>query len=356
LNKWNQLIELFSKPTKIGISVFLTKIGPKLIYDIPEPPLINTHSFSDLMVADKDAWDCMWSYQCIKTSRCVALSPNLRSKISNDFQYLLAKYLANKDEERSDLILLLSVFRQLPIAMQSATPWTNLSDIYNTYKKVKVSVDIENPENYFLAHRIVITASRIIFQPAISIKTNRLLRRFGKNHRIVYVYFRNESLKYSYSKSVFLTRILDMLENGFRFGQFYDLEARFLMCSSSQMREQTALFLVSSSPKCAVAEVEHIRNGLIPNYSLTFDTFPKMLSRLGLFCTSDTKIGDLKLSLAKLVDDAKASDGTMLTDGAGIMSRSLLKDILLSSNDSERIEDILLMHPNLLTTSAIQIR
>ena len=154
---------------------------------------------------------------------------------------------------------------------------------------------------------MVATPSRIISNPPLLMKSNRLLRRFASEETFVYVQFRDEDSQALYSEDVFNKRFHFMLDEcGIR---VQGLRLQFLVCSSSQTREQTAVFLIGEA-----AGVARIREIIIPD-GLKFlkeNKTPKYMSRLGLFCTADAPTAEIPMNESGDIKVGEPSNGVII--------------------------------------------
>jgi hypothetical protein len=262
-------------------------------------------------------------------------------------------------------------------------------------------------QEYFMVDRAIATPSRVIFKPAILMKSSRLTRMLAGRERIVYVKFRDEAGQPLYNQDVFKGRFHALLDRGIVDGA-QGLNLQLLVSSVSQMREQTAVFLICGSEAGtgagagagAETGAERVRREIIPDGLDYFKgSCPKYVSRLGQFCTGDSPLySPPLLSLeARGIDDAVAvamadvdvdveavgegegcgqdcsvavplfattvttvttvtvadltttNGHTLLTDGAGFVSRGLLESYL------PQLKDI---YPDMIesATCCLQIR
>jgi RNA-dependent RNA polymerase len=177
------------------------------------------------------------------------------------------------------------------------------------------SINQSRPENdYITIHRVSITPTRCVFRPSIPIKSNRLLRRFENRYSFAYITFCDEMENSIFDNKIFTNRYAHILENGFSIDN--SLQFHFLLCSASQMREQTAVFVITDSKHV----VDDILNELVPNHSTIFKDHAKHMSRLGLFCTSDTPTCDILDDMHCVEEDSYTDTKKILTDGAGRIS------------------------------------
>ena len=111
------------------------------------------------------------------------------------------------------------------------------------------------------------------------------------------------------------------------------LELKLLLCSPSQMRNQTAVFLIGCSD-----DVTAILQSLIPKGRDKM-SICKFTSRLGLFCTADYILFDLNLpgnrNVLKVapVADILTVSGSNLTDGSAMISADLMRELSTARPD-----------------------
>ena len=96
----------------------------------------------------------------------------------------------------------------------------------------------------------------------------------------------------------------------------------FVCSSASQLREQKSFFIYMKTWE----DVITLRKKIIPQPEV-FDNSAKYLSRLGLFGTSDISAGFLSRDLFEEIDDLRARNGRIVTDGAGYIQESLARKL-----------------------------
>ena len=176
-----------------------------------------------------------------------------------------------------------------------------------------------------------ITPSNIVCKPANYMKTSRLIRAVSKQYHLVYVHLRDEGGESIYNHDIYDLRYKRYFENGICGPWVQNLELQFLMCSGSQMRQQSAIFLIGTKD-----DVLHVRNLLLPDEAKLSLSVCKYLSGLGLFCTADHPIVDLSLiensdiEHPLLLPDTYTKDGCKLTDGAAVISMEFMKELIVS--------------------------
>lgn len=183
--------------------------------------------------------------------------------------------------------------------------WPNLD--HRTDKAGNASA----PRRYVLMKRAVVTPSRVILMQPATVQSSRLIRRFPER-RFLIVHFRDEQgqrLRGTREAIPHLRRVLrdGLVIGGTQFG--------FLACSGSQLRSQAAIFVAGGDE----GETQRLRDLVVKNLG-EFKSVAKYSARLGLYLTTDTPTIDIAPSSAICVDDLKADDGALVTDGAGKLS------------------------------------
>jgi RNA dependent RNA polymerase len=194
---------------------------------------------------------------------------------------------------------------------------------------------------------IQITPSNIICKPANYMKTSRLIRAVSKLYHLVYVHLRDEAGESIYHHEIYDQRYKQFFENGICGPWVQGLELNFLMCSGSQMRQQSAIFILGTKD-----DVLKVRSMFLPYEEKRNLSICKYVSGLGLFCTADHPLVDLSKSENSTIEhpvllpDTYTMDGSKLTDGAAMISREYMQELAVSRPD---------LFPN-TDCSAIQIR
>ena len=197
-------------------------------------------------------------------------------------------------------------------------------------------------KNTFKLYRIVSTPTRIIYLPPVQVGGSRLFRSFG-SERFISVAFRDEQCQRLYGK-----QLVDYVET--QVCQGITVAGRrvvFFGASSSQLRQQNLLFVdVDSLPPppspsgeldseidSVQCRLEIFREGILRAAAITPARF---LSRLALFCTSDTPTMYVNEEDVVIHRDVLSLRGkTVLTDGAGALSRSIANKVAHAMRISE---------------------
>ena len=302
-------------------------------------------------------------------------------------------------EGHKELIARVRAMQELPRELTNSTPFVDAFEVYEmlkmtwlqsvSYDRSSVSVDPDaffgvsggdgssgrSDQDYFMIDRAIATPSRVIFKPAILMKSSRLMRMLAGKERIVYVKFADEAGQALYNQDIFKGRFRALLDQGIVDGA-QGLNLQLLVSSASQMREQKAVFLVCHTETGAQAgaeRVERIRRLIIPDGIACFGgSCAKYVSRLGQFCTGDSPFSfgmPDSTDVAKIVvgggqgggvvlpqsittttiHDLTAKNRALLTDGAGFISPALLATFL---------PQLKAVYPNMMesATCCLQIR
>ena len=154
------------------------------------------------------------------------------------------------------------------------------------------------PSKHICLSRVQVTPLQLICQPSVVMPYNRLLRQFDCDSRsFLLVAFTDEEGDKLTDKRA-LDRVEETLASGLNLlGQSF----KFLTASASQVRERSALFVSTG-----LHDIDWIRRALIPNSR----NMPaaQLLSRLGMFSTSDCYVRDLQLTEVYFLEDKKAAD------------------------------------------------
>jgi len=212
------------------------------------------------------------------------------------------------------------------LANNSGSIWNNLPRMFATLLKSfkKLSSEIPLPENYTLVPSLFVTPSRVILSPHVVVQCSRFTRRF-LDKRILLVRFRDEQLQGLRDSSA-LPRILNLLTDGLRvFGETF----WFVAASQSQLRNHSAFFVAGLK-----SDAESMRNTLLPEPPLET---AKFMSRLGLFCTSDSLLYHLIPRCEEEIPDVYNFKHCLLTDGSGFCNETLTDDLRRISNSPHSV-------------------
>lgn len=343
LESWEKIFEVVCNPENFSLPCLATRI---VAADKSEE---SCSHFPDIVLEPHLAWDLYWSYSVLSCSlkHSIAANPRVIGLLHHEFNSVMS--------DRSDTNsrnLMVYVFQQLALRLQSINPWSNLEDILPKCQAIAASSQgssiVHRPTQYS-CYRVVVTPSSVIFLSPIPIQSSRLIREFGSTHRLVYVHFRNENLDLTYNANFANSRVLSILSNGLHVNGWMKLH--FLCCSNSQIRQSNSIFIQASSEV-----VQELKHSLIPLLLESFKgDFAKKISRFGLFATSDCDVGTLSSKSIKVIGDDYTPGSVILTDGAGLIPRSLLVEII-KSNDDDNFEPEEESMKFLRTSNAIQIR
>lgn len=223
----------------------------------------------------------------------------------------------------------------------------NDNDVKEVEEKEEDDDDDDDDDAFQDIKTIQITPSNIICKPANYMKTSRLIRAVSKLYHLVYVHLRDEAGESIYNHEIYDQRYKQYFENGICGPWVQGLELNFLMCSGSQMRQQSAIFILGTKD-----DVLKVRSMFLPFEERRNLSICKYVSGLGLFCTADYPLVDLSKSENSsiehpvLLPDTYTMDGSKLTDGAAMISREYMQELAVSRPD---------LFPN-TDCSAIQIR
>ena len=84
------------------------------------------------------------------------------------------------------------------------------------------------------------------------------MRLFARTYNLVYIQFRGEEGQNMYDSETFQGRFKSIIDDGNMGYHVQGLELHMVVCSASQMREQTAVFIIGN-----LNDVEDIRNQLL---------------------------------------------------------------------------------------------
>ena len=140
----------------------------------------------------------------------------------------------------------------------------------------------------------------------------------SKSHNLVVVSFREENLQKIHDSGVY-PKIRETLAGGIR---IMGRQFHFLCASASQIRDHKAFFVEVSCP----SEVYSLRKLIIEDPN-KFTVAAQYLSRIGLFCTADRPTIEISRSDMGMINDVKADDSSLVTDGSGLIKRSKAEEV-----------------------------
>ena len=278
-----------------------------------------------------------WSLKCISDSREVCFPVETIHLILDEIE----KKFASHGSSQNVRDLCSSILIKL-----SQTPYGYFTNLYEEFQKTfNVTIDtplvkdlLVNkviPNNVFQIKRITVTPTRVISLPEVLIASNRFLR--GVKHRIediLIVQFRDDDGTKIQSEAL-ASRYEDILST---FTEIDDKKYRYILSTGSQMRDHKAYFIQSETWE----EIDELRNIFIPNLN-RFSSVAKYVARLGMYGSTVTYAIDLPMDSIIFVDDRKAENGDLTTDGAGLISLTKADELVNILNLDE-------------TPSAFQIR
>ena len=284
----------------------------------------------------KPVQDCLWLFYVLKANRDICIPDSTIRYLSHEISQTPVEHMHRLQKTFGDLL------SELP---KGKTVY--FCDILTSFKErlernaKSTREPIGPPVNFCHVECAMITPSRIIPLHPILTQCNRLYRKYPQE-RFLNLAFREEHAE-ALNCSEVLERVRLPLQRGI---DIEGIKFYFLVCSGSQMRSKRAIFLHipdSDSPspadriRCMRAEL--IGDSVIPNVT-------KYLSRLGLFCTSDYPICEIEEASTLQLDDLKADNDVMLTDGNGKIDR----------NVAETVFEKVSLKQTSSNTSALQIR
>ena len=258
-----------------------------------------------------------WRLEILKSSRNVM--------VTNGFKELVYRYYKQECVPQIGHVNELALTEALDFMMTTECFLDSVEDkfyaSYRSGKKFSHSKELRNPpDNWTYVKRLVVTPSRFIYFPAVLMKKSRLLRMFSKEEFVI-VSFRDEDLSRLNNISL-IKPIKDFISEGLELcGEKY----HFICASSSQLREGKAYFVRSELPN--VCQMRNEILNLNDQYSTSLKNVAKYLSRVGLYSTSDVQLSKIDQGSINKIDDIRAENGSLLTDGAGKIKYSFLKDL-----------------------------
>ena len=331
--KLDSIIDFACKcKSQLGINAYFTRLNilAPLVNQSAKTTINNIGYGSNTQLVN----DCLINFLVLQSMPYrLNANPNITSIIYDEIISAVNKLVGtsaseSKTEVAEELVRINNSLEMVPLEVdRNEAVWMNLLQVYNAFKGLSTSVVLETMVSVY---RIRITQSRVIFKPKQLVKSNRLLRKFS-NLKFAYVSFRDEDDTKTYDDQLYSQRFAYFIKEGIVVPECSSVKFKFLLASASQQREQTAIFvLVNENDNIA----EEIRNHLIPDYMEIFSTefkngtgvnFTKLMSRFGLFATTDNETG---VSIDDYVEIADSYTGgpikRILTDGAGLINEHLL--------------------------------
>ena len=330
-SNWSQLWILLHKPNTFYVPVYDSRV----LEDIPmdtEEILLAEHP----QYWDKAVQACIWEFNVLKSIRDICLPEETVRYFTSEI----------RRADMSRIVALSKTFTYL-LSLRCKDTTYYFFDLQSSFKKYLDSFK-DYPEstptpprtNYCYVECAMVTPSAVIPLQSVFTQCNRLYRIFPEE-RFLNLAFREEHGEALKSSDV-IDRVKNILINGVVINgvKFY-----FCLCSGSQLRSKRAIFIHiredSVSDKLRAMRQQLMGNSIIVNET-------KYLSRLGLFCTSDHPICDIKEEDTYLLPDLLADNKLKLTDGNGKIRRSVAEKVFeeCKLGDGASIEN----------TSAIQVR
>ena len=321
-NDWVKLRQMFSCPNVIPFPVFDSKIFIR----IEEVEIFNVqnslHLDNRFLTMDFDykrkILNTEWKV-LVKHSDLVMNAP--QDEVENLMHEIRTHFINGNEKEAFKIGLACSFssrkhesyWRPFKVIMNKER---NL--FRNVSESTISSLESQIPDNHIRLLRLVVTPSRIIYQPGVPVFTSRLTRMLAGSHNLIVVSFRDENMQDRLG-DVF-TRVEQFLTEGF---DVCGRKFQFLCASASQIRDRKAFFVEVQT----LDEIYSLRKLIISNPE-SFNNPAKYLSRLGLFCTADRPTIDIPLCKVKCIDDERSlDDGSLVTDGSGFITASCAKEI-----------------------------
>ena len=261
-----------------------------------------------------------WAMKCIADCREVCFPPNLRDRILN---YIETKCSTHNHENVKNLCE--SILLKL-----SQTSYRYFTDLYqefldnfsttvNTPIAKDLLVDKVIPKNVFQIKRVTITPTRVISLPKVLIASNRFLQEMEyRIEDVIIVRFRDDDTTKILSRS--LVPYYEAALSSFI--EINKKKYRYLFSTGSQMRDHKGYFIQADTYE----EVLQLRGRFVPD-PRQFSSVAKYISRLGLYGTTATYAMDVPMDSIIQVDDKKAENDDLTTDGAGLISISKAKEL-----------------------------
>ncbi|XP_065649338.1 uncharacterized protein LOC105846434 isoform X3 [Hydra vulgaris] len=326
----SDLPKLFSKFSLLQITFSINKVqevqqallSPKLF---PVP-----HFYVKLKIVeqanDLNEYSCNYSMEaleeikwylgCIKDSRLLCLPNDPLNDIVKHIEK--NEYLGLSLNEVLQLCeaAIKAVFSQLNKYSYFDPFFTIYENEFNHILKVPSSKwDILKdviPSNCIMTKRVLATPTRIVMLPPVPVASNRLLRLLFCYNKLI-VSFKDEDMSKLQDTMEYISVLI---KDGIAVN---DLRYLFFTSSASQLRDHKAYFIQVSCN----TEIKKLRGQIIPQPE-QFNSVAKYLSRLGLYATADMgKFFNISLDMYSWIDDLKAKNGELTTDGCGKISLSM---------------------------------
>ncbi|XP_057311884.1 uncharacterized protein LOC130649592 [Hydractinia symbiolongicarpus] len=288
------------------------------------PLLDHTARSAQASLSDRNI---LWSLKCLQDARVMCIPKDIKLMIQKNIEELCQSSLGDVDRMKESVSLVERIMERIYSSVWKYSYFSNFNAIYSeafaAFNKLPPNqrklLDDPIPDNHFIVKRIVVTPSRVVALPAIPVASNRLLRLLEvKRSRLAIVSFKDEDMAKIHDVQV-LPRVRDIIVNGI---EIENVRYYYLSSTGSQLRENKGYFIAARN----YDEVLGIRSLVIPNPE-GFSSAAKYISRLGMYGTADQHVMRLKKEDISMVDDEKADNGELTTDGAGKVSMSMTSHI-----------------------------
>ena len=315
---WEEISQVFGDGCCLGVSAFMARVTTTNGFAMEDRRDV-TDLLDDRLASHRRLY---WELAILKTNNFML--PLFPDAVKYIFEIV---YETMKDSGGVSVNYVIMALERFQSLLLRGSPWLKARRLFSETLEIARKELQRAPEadtltahaskEYASIDRMYVTASRLICRPAVAVKTNRLLRTFRDNH-FVYVSFRGESVQ-EISIDSLRERFLEILMNGFTIlGKHFE----FVCASNSQVRSQTAIFVAGDTEL-----VRRIRSELWPDITQNDQNFPKVAKCLALFCTADTEKEIMKPEKCLEIDDNRARNGRLLTDGAALIDADYLKKI-----------------------------
>ena len=314
INKISQIKQITSSKTLFPVYTF----DVNMKFDVDDTLVEKTVNVNNT----RGVHDILYTIKCLEDSRVMCFPSNF-----SEVDHIKA---SKSNSEMIDLVQLV-MDKVYDVAMKShyfSDLKMTFSNIYKEYSNFPVnmreSLRLPIPINHYVLKRVVVTPSRLVVLPAVPIASNRLLRKLKETdqyakYEVLILAFKDEDMskltEVSVYRHVHLTLIRGIDINGIKY--------RFLLSSGSQLRAHKAYFISAATYE----EVLNVRSSIIPN-SNKFNSSAQYLSRLGQYGTADKFVEKISKDNISWIEDIKAANGDLTTDGSGKISMSLASCII----------------------------
>ena len=326
---WWMLRQIFSSPDIIPIPIFDTRVNESIIPHQEGPAGVesyNIEKINNLLFEEKrDLLHAEWSILQKKTD----LEMNVPDDLANDnIKDVRERFLDGKQLEALKIATAWSLSTRLVWSFWKPMMFIQHQErlkVINLSESTLHHLSIPIPDNQSLLLQLVLTPARHIFRPPIPVFTSRLTRMLSKSHNLVVISFREENLQKLHDSGVY-PKIRETLVEGIN---IMGRQFHFLCASASQIRDHKAFFVEVSCP----SEVYSLRKLIIEDPNM-FKVPAQYLSRIGLFCTADRPTIEISRTEIGNIEDKKADDSSLVTDGSGLIKRSKAEEVFKVLGDT----------------------